>query len=245
MLLLLLLQIGQLVAAFESTLPTVMTGPVLTGSQRFLRQPVSTKAVYANDGRDACVHPCENPFEADSELDRREALFALAGSLWAVGLLPDPAFARAGADANIQLPNPIERIADRATKRCLVESLGNRECLVYMDEANKLYQGTDARLLLGRVEASARALATIPAYIESKKWSQVTGVLTGPMGQLVLTMGQLAELSPDAAAAKKKIASFKTDLYALAAAVDKRNGSLALASHAAATTGLSDFVESL
>jgi hypothetical protein len=194
-----------------------------------------------------CLGPCENPFdEVDIDADRREALFALAGSLWAVGMLPaPPAFATPGTDANIRLPNPLEQIADRATKQCLVESLGNRECLVYMDDANKLYQGTDSRVLLSRVESSAQALATVPSYIESKKWSQVLGVLTGPMGELVRTMGQLAGASADSAAAKKKIAAFKTDLYALAAAVDKRNGAQALASHAAVTAALVEFVKGL
>jgi hypothetical protein len=247
MFLLLLIQFGRVVVTFESTSLAVpaVTRPVRTGCQSIIRRRVSTKAAKGNSGQNTCIDPCENPFDNDSELDRREALFALAGSLWAVGLLPDPAFAKAGTDANIQIPNPLQKITDRATKQCLVESLGNRECLVYMDEDNKLYEGTDRQLLLGRVEASAKALATIAAYIESKKWSQVTGVLTGPMGELVKTMGQLADVSPNAAACKKRISAFKTDLYALAAAVDKRDGSLALISHSAATASLVDFVKSL
>jgi hypothetical protein len=230
--------------ATTSSLSSVVLPPHLTLATSARRTSVD-KAQQSPAG---CLGPCENPFDdgEDLDADRREALFALAGSLWAVGMLPaPPAFATPGTDANIRLPNPLEQIADRATKQCLVESLGNRECLVYMDEANKLYQGTDSQVLLSRIESSARALATVPAYIESKKWSQVLGVLTGPMGELVKTMGQLADASANSAAAKKKIAAFKSDLYALAAAVDKRNGAQALASHAAVTAALVDFVKGL
>ena len=70
----------------------------------------------------------------DQEMDRREAAFALLGSLWATTtMMPSPAHAVYGADAKIEMPNMMENMANRASKQCLVESLGNRECLVWMD----------------------------------------------------------------------------------------------------------------
>jgi len=76
----------------------------------------------------------------------------------------------------------------------------------------------------------------------------VTGVMTGPMGELVKTMGQLADLSQtdDAKkAARSKIKAVKNDLYAIAAAVDRKDGANALKGHAAATDDLVAFIKSL
>jgi len=50
---------------------------------------------------------------------------------------------------------------------------------VYADEANQLYKGADNTVLLARLEKASSALAEIPELVEDKKWSKVTGVLTG------------------------------------------------------------------
>lgn len=75
-----------------------------------------------------------------------------------------------------------------------------------------------------RDEKASRALASILDIVNSKKWSQVTGVLTGPLGELVRTMGQLADLSLDSDAAKEKVKLVKKDLCAVGAAVDRHEG---------------------
>lgn len=187
--------------------------------------------------------------------DRREAAFAMLGSLWAVTnflpttlLFPESAQAAYGQDANIVLPNPIDTMIERASKQCLVETLGNRECLVWEGDENKLYQGADGRLLLERVEKALSSLANIPALIEQKKWSQVNGILTGPLGDLVRTMNQLAALSATeggATAAKQKVNTVKNDLYGIAASVEKKQGDKALKYHQAATNDLVAFIKSL
>ena len=189
----------------------------------------------------------------DIDLDRREAFFSMLGMAWAAGSLPaslltmtpEPANAVYGTDAKIELPNPVQSMTDRATKQCLVESLGTRECLVYADPNNKLYQGADGKLLLNRIDVASKSLSQLPPLIESKKWSQVTGVLTGPMGELILTMNQLVELSENKAAAKSLVAQVKTDLYAISAAVGRKEVSSALKSHQAATDHLVAFVTEL
>ena len=184
-------------------------------------------------------------------MDRREAFFSMLGMAWAAGslpvslLTPEPAHATYGADAKIALPNPIESMTDRATKQCLVESLGTRECLVYADPENKLYKGADGQKLLERVDAASKSFTQLPALIENKKWSQVLGVMTGPMGELIRTMNQLVELSENKAIAKSKVGVVKTDLYAISAAVDRKQVDAALKAHQAATDHLVDFVKSL
>lgn len=209
----------------------------------------------ADNNKERCFRPCPEP-EDDVFQDRREALFAGLGALWAVTtsgtglsaaaavfLSPELAAAEYGADAKIELPNPVQQAEDRANKQCLVESLGNRECLVYeQDAANKLYQGVDSNVLLGRMEPAIAALASIPVLVESKQWSKVTGVLTGPIGELVRTMVQL---SLDNATAQSAVKAVKKDLYALQDCVSRKDGAQVLKYHAAATNDLAAFVKSL
>lgn len=72
----------------------------------------------------------------------------------------------------------------RANKQCLVESLGNREYHVYMDDGKKIYQGADASILLQRLDKMSVSLSEIPGFVGEKKWRKVTGILTAPMGSL-------------------------------------------------------------
>ena len=58
------------------------------------------------------------------------------------------------SSAQILIPDVVQGMSDRANKQCLVESLGNRECLVYMDPENQLYKGSDNKLLFERLGVS-------------------------------------------------------------------------------------------
>ncbi len=201
-------------------------------------------------------NPCPEP-ELDLDMDRREATFALLGQLWAtttgviasVALLssPQPSEAVYGADANIAVPNVMEGINNRVNQQCLVESLGNRECLVYLDPEKKIYKGADAQVLVERLEKAIAALAEVPMLVSEKKWSKVTGVITGPMGSLGRTMDQLSKLCEDEAQLKliglEK--SIKTDLYAIAAAAEKKNGEQILKFHEKATQDLIAYAKAL
>jgi len=200
-------------------------------------------------------NPCPEP-DNNPDMDRREAAFAMLGSLWVAGAVPaavlpaalsnaQPAYAEYGTDAKIQLPNPMEQMRERATKQCLMESLGNRECLVYEDPDNKLYQNPDTKVLVERVEKAGEALATIPELIESKNWIKVTGVLTGPMGTLANSMDLLSKASDNPSTSAEKAKKVKTDLYGISGSVDRRNGSGALEYHKLATEHLVDYIKSL
>jgi hypothetical protein len=219
--------------------------------QLLLAKASPALAAHGTNKKGNC-DPCQEIPSKDLTLDRREAAFAMLGTIWAAGavptalLFPEAARATYGTDAKIQLPNPIESLTDRATKQCLVESLGTRECLVYAGDADSmLYKGADTQLLLQRIEQAASALATIPVLAVDKKWSQVTGILTGRMGELIKTMGQLADLSANSDAAKVKVKAMKTSLYAMSAAVDRKDQTTLLKSHAVATNELVAFVKSL
>ena len=179
------------------------------------------------------------------DMDRREAAFAMLGSLWAMSWSLPAAHAMYGEDAKMELPNIMDGMDKRINQQCLVETLGNRDCLVYLDPANKLYQQADNQVLLERIEKASEALATIPALIEQRKWSKVTGVLTGPLGTLVSTMGQLTKLSDNSAQAAELAKKVKGDIIEIGAAADKKQGDRAVQFHKKATDDLVAYVKSL
>ena len=135
--------------------------------------------------------------------------------------------------------------SDRVNKQCLVESLGSRQCLVYKDSENKLYQGADTRVLLERIERASTALATIPELASAKCWTKVLGVMTGPMGTLGRKMDQLSKLSSDPAKVGAFAKKVKTDLYAIAAAAEKKSVEMPLQAHEQATADLVVFVNAI
>lgn len=188
---------------------------------------------------------CPEPLDDDIDMDRREAAFAMLGSLWAMTTSPHVATAVYGADANIEIPNVVEGITRRTNEQCLVESLGTRQCLVYLDPANKLYQQPDTQVLLERIDKASASLATIPTLVQNKKWSQVNGVLTGPLGNLVLTMQQLSKLSDNYSQATNLAKQVKGDIIEIGQASDRKQGDKALAFYQKATDDLVSFVNSL
>lgn len=192
-----------------------------------------------------CPDPPEN-----KDLDRREALFSLLGQIAAgVGTLfwaPKDSVAVYGADAKLEIPNVMDGINNRASGRqCLVESLGNRECLAYLDPDNKLWQNPDSAILLQRLQKSIAAFAEVPQHTSAKKWSKVSGILTGPMGTLSDTMNMLANVSGDSAELKSQAKVIKTTLYEINAAVERKEAEKILKLHEKATKDLIAYTQSL
>ena len=149
------------------------------------------------------------------------------------------------SSAQILIPDVVQGMSDRANKQCLVESLGNRECLVYMDPENQLYKGSDNKLLFERLGVSIKALEDLPEYIEKKECNKVQGILTGPMGNLSTTMNELTKNITDNGKQNKSSAlskDIRQELYALAGAVDRKNTKEALAAYKRAATKLDTFV---
>jgi len=208
------------------------------------RQKESRSYSESPDTKKKCSR-CPEPNDDDLDMDRREAAFAMLGSFWAMTSSPIVANAVYGQDAKIELPNPMEDMSRRTNEQCLVESLGTRQCLVYLDPANKLYQQPDNQVLLERIEKASASLATIPSLANNKKWSQVNGVLTGPLGQLVLTMQALSKLSENSAQAINLAKKVKGDIIDIAQASDRKQGDKVLEYHQKATDDLVAFVKSL
>ena len=215
-----------------------------------LKKKARTSTIQPVEQKKKCV-ACPEP-ELDLDMDRREATFALLGQIWATAGVattmfssPPEAEAIYGADANIAIPNMMEGIENRVNKQCLVESLGNRECLVYLDPDKKIYKGADAEILLSRLEKATASLADIPDLVSQKKWSKVNSVLTGPMGSLGGTMSQLAALSENEEQLSALAKNVKNDLYAIVAAADRKNGDQILKLHEKATNDLVAYAKAL
>ena len=189
--------------------------------------------------------------DIETQEDRREALFAMMGGLWATTTaasssaalfgFPDPSLATAGTDAKMEFPDVMAGMNDRATKQCLVESLGNRECLVYKetDPDKLLYKGANAQILVDRTKKASDALKEIPSLVEKKKWNDINGLLIGPMGELSST---LTLLCGDDDAKIKLARKVKDDLFAMGTATTQRQQEAILKYHAAATIDLAKFL---
>mmetsp|Transcript_10053 Transcript_10053/g.29652 ORF Transcript_10053/g.29652 Transcript_10053/m.29652 type:complete len:288 (+) Transcript_10053:164-1027(+) len=200
------------------------------------------------DDADDSIDSIDNQDPLSSLEDRREAIFAMMGSLWATSsavsmtAFPEPARATAGVDANMAFPDVMAGLNDRNTKQCLVESLGNRECLVYKetDPDKLLYKGVDTGKLVERIRLATSALAEIPPLVERKKWNEITGILTGPMGELSSTLNLLAGTD----ARKTKLArKVKEDLFGMGTATTQRQTDVILKYHALAIKDLAVFLE--
>jgi hypothetical protein len=183
--------------------------------QQSTRSPTFRQAFPKNDSSYCLCPDDDDAIEGDDLLleDRREALFAMMGSLWAAGALPttflfpaEAANTAFGDDAKILLPDVVQGLLDRYNKPCLIESLGNCECLVYQGDKDKLlYKGADASILLGRTQTASQAMEMeVPPLVETKQSNQITGVLSGPMGQLSSTLTMLCGLAEKPGDAKQK-----------------------------------------
>lgn len=191
--------------------------------------------------------------------DRREAIFAMMGTMWAasssassstiVGAIlgfPNPAYGVAGVDANMAFPDIFQGLNDRNTKQCLVESLGNRECLVYREDEEKLlYKGANTQSLVERIMVAYSALQLIPPLVEKQQWTKITGVLTGPMGQLSATLSLLVNMADNPAVAKAQAQKVKNDLFSMGTATTQRQGSDVLKYYQLATEDLATFLKAL
>jgi hypothetical protein len=184
---------------------------------------------------------------SDETSDRRTFMTASGISIMLASAfgLSRPALAAFGADAKMEFPDVMQGISDRTNKQCLVESLGNRDCLVYLDPDNQLYKGSDGKILFERLAASVSAMKNIPSYIESKQWSKVDSTLTGKMGNLSLTMNELAKLVEDDSVkdkCKSLSVDIRNDLYAIAGSCSRKQQAEALKSYDKALLKLEKFV---
>ena len=191
---------------------------------------------YANNfksKKNSCNGLCPDPPE-DEDLDRREGVFALIGSVWSITTGVTSSLSTTyGEDAKIEVPDMLDNMNDRVNQQ------------LYLDSENQLYKGLDIEILLTRLDNSIIALNSLPDLINGKKWSKVTIVLTGPMGMLLSTMKKLVESAEDVDTAMTLTKKFKDDLYAISAAVERKQVDKALIHQGIAFDDINEFVLAL
>ncbi|CAJ1925593.1 unnamed protein product [Cylindrotheca closterium] len=139
-----------------------------------------------------------------------------------------PAEAKYGTSTNMEMPNYIEYLIEKN------EAGGNPE--------QALYKGADPTVLLKRLQEANKRLAEIPTLTEEKKWSQIQGLITGPLGTLGVTINQIATTDSPANVkdAAKKV---KGDVIAIGQAAAKKSGPACTDASRLASRDLEQFVK--
>lgn len=140
-------------------------------------------------------------------------------------LLPTSACAAYGDSTNIELPSYIDFLIEK-----------NKQA----DPSTFLYQGADRDAQLSRLKTAISYLETLPTVVRSRKWSQVQGVITGPLGTLTTTMRQLSESNQEA---QKAAAKVKLDLFNIGLCSTSKDEAACLAASEAALKDLADFIK--
>ena len=150
--------------------------------------------------------------------------FVLASTIM---LIPSIANAKSGDSAGIVMPNYIEFLIEK-----------NK----VTDPSEMLYQGPDIELQLKRIGEAGARLPEVAALAEEKKWSQVQGIITGPLGTLLQTMNNVASIAAtkEAAAAAKIV---KQDLNDINAASQRKDSALCVKTAGKAAADLEKFVK--
>jgi hypothetical protein len=134
--------------------------------------------------------------------------------------------AKYGDSSSLELPSYIDFLIEKTSK----------------PSADKLlYKGADPGVLLLRLKDAGIRLQEVPTLSEQKKWSQIQGILSGPLGQLSQTLNFIA--TPDSPVAVRDSAKkLKTEIFAIGSAASKKNGPTCTAKAQQASQYLEDFV---
>ncbi|CAB9499718.1 expressed unknown protein [Seminavis robusta] len=172
------------------------------------------------------VEHSSHPHDASLFQDRRAFLQASATLLVAISAgQPQPVSASNGEMANLELPSYIEFLMEKNAMA---------------DPDAFLYKRPDPKTQLTRLLDATKRLEDIPALAADKKWSQVQGILTGPLGTLAQTLNMIAkESSPEVQVKAKKV---KETIFNISMAASKKSEAEVVAKTKAAKADLEAFV---
>uniref|UniRef100_A0A7S4MN82 Uncharacterized protein n=1 Tax=Odontella aurita TaxID=265563 RepID=A0A7S4MN82_9STRA len=216
----------------DGTLPTFSSQ--LSTSTTFVHMQPSTPTALGASFENGCNDDSTVDRSADLSARTRRSVLAsgvaaaAASSSSLLGIFsvdPRPAFAAYGDSSTMELPNYIEFLIEKNKK----------------DDPDKiLYKGADSEVQLRRLLEASSRLPEIPGLASAKKWSQVQGVLTGPLGTLIQTMNTVGK---DSTEAKKAAALVKQDVLAISQEASKKSEAGCVKATEAATRDLEAFVK--
>lgn len=153
----------------------------------------------------------------DTSMKRVASSLTFSSFIFSSSLLQEPANAAYGASSNIELPSYIDFLIEK-------NKVDDPELFVY--------KGADLATQLTRLSTASQQLSLIPAIAKERKWSQVQGILTGPLGTLLQTMNTItkADLTNNTKdgkkvqeEAKKAVSRVKQDILVISQEASKRN----------------------
>lgn len=159
--------------------------------------------------------------------------------LAALGINPSSALAKYGDSASIKAPG-IGSYID-----FLIEKNEQQQ---EPDAALASYRGADMTTQLRRLSEAANRLTDIEELAENKKWSQVQGIISGPLGTLLQTMNTVVSANGgDGTNKGKKVkeasAAVKGDIIAIGQAATRKNAEGCIQAADKAMGDLKIFVE--
>lgn len=175
-------------------------------------------------GPTLCIVTKSSALSAHSN-GRREFIQTFA-SVGTVVIVPSIANASQGASSNIVMPNYIEYLIEK-----------NQQT----NQADMLYKGPDVETQLRRIGEAGQRLPEIATLAEEKKWSQVQGIISGPLGTLLQTMNSVASIA-GTKEAKDAAKAVKTDLFEIGAAAGRKESAPCTKAAAKAEKDLEKFV---
>ena len=131
----------------------------------------------------------------------------------ALTVAPFPSHAKSGDSSNMALPSYIDYLIEKNAAA---------------KDSTTLYQGADPATVLGRLSVSERRLGEVYTLAEEKKWSQITGLVTGPLGTLSMTMNQIVSITSTNSPKKTKqvqeaVRKVKEDILGIGQAAARKN----------------------
>ncbi|KAL3906307.1 MAG: hypothetical protein SGILL_009322 [Bacillariaceae sp.] len=137
------------------------------------------------------------------------------------------AHAKYGESTSMELPSYIDYLIEKNTVR---------------DDSTALYKGSDPATILKRLQESERRLQEIPDLASQQKWTQINGLVTGPLGTLSMSLSQIA--TPESSAKVKDMAKkIKADVLGIGQAATKKNGDGCVQQAALASKDLKSLLE--
>lgn len=165
----------------------------------------------------------------NSRNDRRDFLKSVVTSLGTTAAVASaiPTVANAGASSNIVMPNYIEYLIEKNAQG--------------QPNPDLIYKGPDVETQLRRIGEAGNRLPEIATLAEEKKWSQVQGIITGPLGTLLQTMNSVVSIA-GTKEAKDAAKLVKTDLFEIGAAAGRKESASCVKAADKASKDLAKFV---
>jgi hypothetical protein len=118
------------------------------------------------------------------------------------------AHAKYGESSNIELPNYIDYLIEKNSQS---------------DPTAALYQGIDSTTLLKRLSEAEKRLQEVPKLAQEQKWTEINGLVTGPLGTLSMTLNQIAGIPNASSKTKGFVKQIKSHVLGIGQAASKKD----------------------